>query len=688
MSHFVTNNTLSGVDIGCEFSTSYFTTPHVSFPMCIGQTNQDLKNGMSIINLISSRGYLPTCRVMHLMLWMASQVEDGSLARDTFLDIGANIGSCSVHIASLGFPVIAVEPVQQHVDTIRGSASINPYFHLEVHHLGISGQEKLIRVNFGHGARNWGASEFHEVDNNSTFELELPLKTVDQVIGHRRMSLVKIDCEGCEWDALKGAKKSIRRIPMFKIELVQNEYTSGNETVSPHHIIEFLHNNNFDLYIDHWNEQSLYFETAIEKIQPQISLFSDILYDLETGYVDNISPSKLFETAVTAMLKTLDPYTEYENFGQARSMQESVSGKYGGVGLVIANSKDSTTKKIIDKNQNFNKFDETNAVRVPDIINGVSVADAFEGYAYDAGMRIGDRIISVNDVDTRNMNVEQVRDLLRGDPYTYVKVKFERDEGLSPNTADSTTNPKTSILDATLKRNLVKISDVRLATFLGDPNDGIGYINLSGFNAASAKDFRTAFLMLRFSSPQDLKSLILDLRGNPGGLLDAAIEIASYLVPAKSNIVTSKSKDGTEITYRSTIDPIRPPGMKLAVLVNGGSASAAEIVAGAIQDLDAGVIVGSSKTYGKGLVQKVAPLPYDSALKYTVARYYTPSGRCIQATTYSGGRDDYKTIINDGAEEVGQFVTVEALNLISQYPILNQVYQRHYYYLKGFSLTT
>jgi carboxyl-terminal processing protease len=364
--------------------------------------------------------------------------------------------------------------------------------------------------------------------------------------------------------------------------------------------------------------------SSVEKIQEKASMFGDILYDLDTGYVDEIDQNRLFETAVTAMLRSLDPYTEYENVMAAQSMQESVSGKYGGVGLVITSAKDSIPKPADQSNAGSRGL-------------GVEVADAFEGYAYDAGLRVGDRIVSINGVDTREMTIEQVRNLLRGDPDTNVNIRFER-QVFAKNRADVSASPKFTASEVSLKRSLVRVSDVRLASLIGDPQEGVGYISLSGFNAAVAKDFRTAMLMLRYSAPNDLKGLILDLRGNPGGLLDAAVEIASYLVPAKSDIVSSKSKDGVEIIYRSSIDPIRPPGMKLVVLVNGNSASASEVVSGAIQDLDAGLIVGSSKTYGKGLVQKVRALSDDAALKYTVARYYTPSGRCIQAVKYNGGR--------------------------------------------------
>lgn len=126
-------------------------------------------------------------------------------------------------MASLGFPVILAEPVQQHVDTIRGSKDINPAFHIDLQHIGISSVDKSIKANFGHGARNWGASEFHEVGINESFETELVLKTLDQVIGSRRVALMKVDCEGCEWEALKGGKRSLRRIPMIKMELVQKD---------------------------------------------------------------------------------------------------------------------------------------------------------------------------------------------------------------------------------------------------------------------------------------------------------------------------------------------------------------------------------------------------------------------------------------------------------------------------------
>jgi FkbM family methyltransferase len=256
----VSSNQMTGSGKGCTYTTEYVTNAKASFPMCTGQTGQDLKNGMSIINLVNSRGYLPTCRIMQLMLWMHAEVQPGKkLQRETFVDIGANIGSCSVLMASLGFPTIAVEPVQEHVDTIQGSIDINPSFHIDLQHIGLAPEEKTIKANFGHGARNWGATEFHEVGENETFTEELQLKTFEQIVGQKKISLVKIDCEGCEWAALKGASRAMMRIPMIKIEVVQPSYEAGNETVTAETLLQYMESHGFDLYTDLWAENDLYF---------------------------------------------------------------------------------------------------------------------------------------------------------------------------------------------------------------------------------------------------------------------------------------------------------------------------------------------------------------------------------------------------------------------------------------------
>jgi FkbM family methyltransferase len=281
----ISNLTIAGLDNGCKHTKLYETTGHVRVPMCMGTTDQDLKNGMSIINLINSRGYLPTCRIMQVMLWMAASVGDeGKKSRDLFVDIGSNIGSCSVHMASLGYPVVLAEPVKEHIDTIRGSQAINPYFNMQIEHIGIAAEARHIRANFGHGARNWGATEFHEVvGTTEKAEAEsLELKTLDQVISGRKVSLLKVDCEGCEWAALKSAKRSLHRVPMIKIELVQPDYTAGNETVSAEHVMQYMVDNGFDLFTDHWNEQSLYFGKQPNDILDIDRMFGSIKFKLGT----------------------------------------------------------------------------------------------------------------------------------------------------------------------------------------------------------------------------------------------------------------------------------------------------------------------------------------------------------------------------------------------------------------------
>merc|ERR1712038_260383 len=183
----------------------------------------------------------------------------------------------------------------------------------------------------------------------------------------------------------------------------------------------------------------------------------------------------------------------------------------------------------------------------------------------------------------------------------------------------------------------------KLTTFLGKPEDGIGYIQLSGFSADAGREVRNSIFALQEAAERasdggnGLQGLILDLRGNPGGLLTSAVDVSSLLVPKGSEIVSAKGRGFPSVTYRSRVDPILDPNTKLAVLINDSTASAAEIVSGAVQDLDVGVIVGSGRTFGKGLVQNVEELPFDTALKFTVAKYYTPSGRCIQSTNYKEG---------------------------------------------------
>lgn len=436
---------------------------------------------------------------------------------------------------------------------------------------------------------------------------------------------------------------------------------------------------------------------SVETLTEPVTLFETILSDLERGYVDQVDTNKLFETGVSAMLRSLDPYTEFEAKQQAVELSESIDGKYGGVGLVITGaspkeialikkSNPTTTpnnkaginnqnNKLLpqdaldeaaklnneeqgdasisstspstnamesviaaddeddyddDEEDSQDKLERQRAVQKAQE-RGIRVVSAFEGYAFDYGMRVGDKLVAVDDVVvTPETSVDQVRNTLRGTPGTTVTISFERDgvEGVQT---------------VTMPRTVVQIRDVKVAMLVGKPQDGIGYIQLSGFASDAGREVRNAIWHLQRAAEDasngrnQLQGLILDLRGNPGGLLTSAVDVASLLVPKGSDIVSAKGRGFPGVLYRSRSDPILQPSTKLAVLVNGNTASAAEIVSGAVQDLDVGIIVGSDRTFGKGLVQNVEDLPFDTALKFTVAKYYTPSGRCIQGINYKEG---------------------------------------------------
>lgn len=304
---------------------------------------------------------------------------------------------------------------------------------------------------------------------------------------------------------------------------------------------------------------------------------------------------------------------------------------------------DSTTTTI----QRNNRLRQLELLRA----KGIRVVTAFEGYAFDYGMRVGDKLIAVDGTKIQDTtSIEDVRNTLRGEPGTYVTIQFERDgvEGIQ---------------SVTMPRSVVRIRDVKFAALLGNPADGIGYIQLLGFTSDAGREMRQAIQYLQRSAEDatqgenSLQGLILDLRSNPGGLLTSAVDVASQLVPKGSDIVSAKGRGFPGILYRSRVDPIVDPTQtKLVVLVNDGTASAAEIVSGAVQDLDVGVIVGESRTFGKGLVQNVEELPFNTALKFTVARYYTPSGRCIQGVNYKEGDNKY-TALKVSDKERGTFFT-------------------------------
>jgi len=405
-----------------------------------------------------------------------------------------------------------------------------------------------------------------------------------------------------------------------------------------------------------------------------VTLFETVLSEIGRGYVDEVDTNRMFETGVSAMLRSLDPYTEFEGKREAAALNESIDGKYGGVGLVISGATPKDLERIkketailsssaTPNDNSGSKLLPTEAIEDRDSLNteddldedndvegisirrritdrkllekvqsqGIRVVSAFEGYAYDYGMRVGDKLVAINEKPvTLETSVEDVRNNLRGEPGTIVDISFMR-EGVE------------GVQTITMPRKTVKIRDVKLAKLVGNKADGIGYIQLSGFAQDAGRETRNAIKYLQgqaleaSNGERPLQGLVLDLRGNPGGLLTSAVDVASLLVPKDSDIVSARGRDFPAVRYVSRIDPIVDPSTKLAVLINGGTASAAEIVTGAVQDLDVGIVVGSDRTFGKGLVQNVEELPFKTALKFTVAKYYTPSGRCIQGINYKGG---------------------------------------------------
>lgn len=350
-----------------------------------------------------------------------------------------------------------------------------------------------------------------------------------------------------------------------------------------------------------------------EPLQQKVALFNIILEDIQRAYVEKVDVDKLFETGVNAMLGSLDPYTEFENHLEAQEMNVKAMGRYGGVGLVIA-------KDIRNKDETI-------------------VVSSFECYAFDAGLRPGDRLLQVDGQSVVGQDLESLTRLLRGDAGTKVNVRVCR-----PGIAEP--------FDVTLTRQVIRVADVPAYGFIGNREQGVGYIRLQSFSSNACTQVRNALIDLQKTGK--LKSLVLDLRDNPGGLLSSAVDVAELFVPKGSTIVSIKGRLLQEKQYQSRKMPLLSPNIRLGVLVNSRTASAAEIVAGAIQDNDLGVVFGS-QTFGKGLVQNVDQLPFQTALKYTVGKYYTPSGRCIQSSSYSLDHEKLKiTTIDEKERKVFQ----------------------------------
>ncbi len=323
------------------------------------------------------------------------------------------------------------------------------------------------------------------------------------------------------------------------------------------------------------------------KINKSIDLFGRVYKEITANYVDEIDPEKFMEAGIDGMLGTLDPYTVYIDKEDGDEVDLLTNGKYGGIGITIG---------VRD-----------GAMRVISVMDGYS--------AQRQGILPGDVLLEVGGVPIASKKPDEVRNLTRGEPGTEITVKVQREDEPSP-------------LEFVLLRQEIQVKNVTYADFVAP---GIGYVRLERFSRRASEEVRQAIKDLKLKG--NLKGLVLDLRGNPGGLLDAAVEVAGKFLPRGSMIVSTKGRSQeTDKKYYSTEEPILPTA-PVIVLTDRGSASASEIVSGALQDLDRAVIVGT-RTFGKGLVQTILPLDYGAQLKITTARYYTPSGRCIQEIDY------------------------------------------------------
>lgn len=333
------------------------------------------------------------------------------------------------------------------------------------------------------------------------------------------------------------------------------------------------------------------------QISKNLDIFNSIFKELDMFYVDTVNTEKMIQTGVEGMLSLTDPYTEYYPEEEVSSLKEMTTGKYGGIGA---------------------------AIRYYEAKDRIAVVEPTEGMpAAEAGVKAGDIILSVGGKEMVRGDMKpqefssKVSEALRGEPGTSFVLKV-----LRPLKNDST------VMEFKITRKNIRTNPV---PYYGMVKDSIGYLALSSFTENSAKDFKKAFIELK---QKGAKSLIIDLRDNGGGSLSEAVDIVNLYVPKGQEIVVTKGKvRQAQGSYKTQNEPVDTQ-IPLAVLVNGATASASEIVSGSLQDLDRAVVIGS-RTFGKGLVQTIRPLPYNGTLKVTTSKYYIPSGRCIQAIDYA-----------------------------------------------------
>jgi len=357
------------------------------------------------------------------------------------------------------------------------------------------------------------------------------------------------------------------------------------------------------------NDKAVNDDAAIAR---SLDIFNTLYKELNTFYVDTIDAQKSIENAINAMLDDIDPYTEYIPAKETDDFMTMSTGEYGGIGSYLL-------ERTIDGKK------------------GVYISGPYEGSpAARAGLRSGDRIIEVDGDSTTGWGSDQVSKRLKGQANTHLTVTVVR-----PYDPDS-------VKTFSFNRETISVNPV---PYYGVTRDNIGYINLTTFNDKSAQQVRDALVSLK-KDPR-VKNIVLDLRSNGGGIVEGAIQIVGCFVPKGTQVLQMRGRDkSSERTYKTTVDPV-DTSIPLAVLIDGASASASEITAGALQDLDRAVIIGS-RSFGKGLVQSTRALPYDGMLKVTIAKYYIPSGRLIQEVDYGNRNADgsYKKTTTDSTARV------------------------------------
>ena len=341
-------------------------------------------------------------------------------------------------------------------------------------------------------------------------------------------------------------------------------------------------------------------------VAKNMDVFTSIYKNLDMMYVDTLDADEVIGNGINAMLRSLDPYTEYYPESEVKELKNMLTGKYAGIGSVVR--------------YNYQ-------------LGYTVISEPYEGMpAQEAGLKKGDIILSINDSTMKGKEVSYVSDRLRGEPGTSFILKVKR-----PSTG--------KVMKVKLTRRTIQMPFI---PYYGLLDGGIGYINFNSFTDQCAKDVRRAFIDLK---KQGAKKLVFDLRNNGGGSVSEAVSIVNMFLPKDKVVLTMKGKlQRANNEYKTTVEPIDTL-MPIVVLVSGNTASAAEILSGSLQDYDRAIILGT-RTYGKGLVQATMDLPYNGQMKLTTSKYYIPSGRCVQALNYKHAKGGYVEHVPDSLTKV------------------------------------